>query len=601
MSRLARLRNRTPKDKDQKGMEPASLKSQTQPGNDPDRAVAPEIGKPSGAVPVAVWYALTVLATLAGLALMVDSLLQSSATYDEVTYLKVAAHWWRTGDEDVITRQGSPLLFWKVQQAPVLWALDRAGFGAVIDDPSAHQKALLPLVRLWSLSIWVAGLALTALWARLLYGPGAMAMASGLFALSPNLLAHGPLITMETPLLACTTGMGLLFWRFLRTDRPVFLIASAAVGGLAWSCKYTTILFPPMFALVWWLNRWRGRGPRRLGLSIRVGLGMFGFVVVLALTNLIVTGFATAPLSPNQGGHLLLNGRVPDWLAPIAAKGLEIPVPRELAGFATQMRLQGSGGTSYLFGQRRDHGWWYYYPVTLAVKVPLTFWLMVLGRLALGRRARSAGSDGMLPLVIVLFLTISSIGSTRNLGLRYLLPMAPLAIVWVSCLAEARSFWRILAVLGLIGQAAAVASIHPCELAYFNVLAGGPRGGKHILADSNLDWGQGAKSIAGLQARRPEFQDLTFYYFGETDPAHYGVKGRVYQVNAVSLPPGFPPVLRAETAYLAVSASLQHGPWGPSGYFQALDAVRPVVVLDDQTVAIYRVADLDSRGESEGQ
>jgi hypothetical protein len=152
--------------------------------------------------------------------------------------------------------------------------------------------------------------------------------------------------------------------------------------------------------------------------------------------------------------------------------------------------------------------------------------------------------------------------------------------------------------VGLVGQAVAVATIHPHELAYFNVLAGGPRGGRQILADSNLDWGQGAKSIARLQERRPEFRDLTFYYFGETDPAHYGVKGRVYQVNAVTLPPDFPPTLTAETAYLAVSASLQYGPWGPADYFRALDGVRPVFVLEDQTVAVYRVSDLHSTGES---
>ncbi|MEO6808993.1 MAG: hypothetical protein ABI353_07760, partial [Isosphaeraceae bacterium] len=373
-----------------------------------------------------------------------------------------------------------------------------------------------------------------------------------------------------------------------------FLIASAAVGGLAWSCKYTTVLFPPMFAVVWWVDRWWKGERRPVGLTIRVALGMLGFVAVMALANLIVTGFAMAPLSPNQGEHLRLNGRVPDWLAPIVAKGLEVPVPRELAGFATQMQLQGSGGTSYLFGQRRDHGWWYYYLVTLAVKVPLTFWLLVVGRLALGRRVKSSGSDAIIPLVIVLFLALASIGSTRNLGLRYLLPIAPLAIVWVSALAEVRSFWKTLVVLGLVGYAVAVATIHPHELAYFNTLAGGPSGGKHILADSNLDWGQGAKSIARLQARRPEFQDLTFYYFGETDPAHYGVKGRVYPINAVSLPPDFPPTLTAETAYLAVSASLQYGPWGPAGYFQGLDAIRPVFVLDDQTVAVYRVADVHS-------
>ena len=49
--------------------------------------------------------------------------------------------------------------------------------------------------------------------------------------------------------------------------------------------------------------------------------------------------------------------------------------------------------------------------------------------------------------------------------------------------------------LGLAGQAMAVVGVHPFELTYFNVLAGGPLGGRRILSDSNLDWGQGLKGL----------------------------------------------------------------------------------------------------------
>ena len=47
------------------------------------------------------------------------------------------------------------------------------------------------------------------------------------------------------------------------------------------------------------------------------------------------------------------------------------------------------------------------------------------------------------------------------------------------------------------GKALAVAAVHPFELTYFNVLAGGPLGGRHILSDSNLDWGQGSRGWLG--------------------------------------------------------------------------------------------------------
>jgi hypothetical protein len=133
---------------------------------------------------------------------------------------------------------------------------------------------------------------------------------------------------------------------------------------------------------------------------------------------------------------------------------------------------------------------------------------------------------------------------------------------------------------------------HPYELTYFNALAGGPLAGRHILADSNLDWGQGLISLARIQREQPEYQDITIYYFGDTDPAHYAVAGTTHVINAVDDQAGLPGLDRVQTRYLAVSASLQWGPWGPPGFFSTLDRIEPVRFTADTTIAIYRTADL---------
>lgn len=542
-----------------------------------------------------------VLAGLLGLGLMADSLRWSSATYDEVTYLDVAARWWRTGDQALISRMGSPLLFWKVQQAPVLWALDHLGYRDWVDDPGKHQQQLLVWVRFGSLWIWAVALALVAAWSRVLYGPKAMVLAAWLFALSPNLLAHGALATMEFPLLAATTGIFFLFWRFLRNKDWRSFYASAALAGLAWSFKYTTVLLPPILGLLFWADRWI-RGPRRpVKLTLDVSRAMLGFLVVMGLSNLVVTGFATLPMSTTAGAHPSVDPRIPGSLRRLAERVIELPIPQELVGFATQVIHQRSGGPSYLFGERREQGWWYYYLVALAVKVPLTFWLLMAGRLLWRRPIRSSGHDAMLPATIAIFLAIVSLASSRNYGIRYLLPMAPLAIVWVSGLAEVafsgRSGWRRglagpVVVVGLLGQAVAVAAIHPHELTYFHFAAGGPEGGRKILGDSNLDWGQGLRSLARLQRERREFRDLTFYYFGNTDPARYGVVGATHLITAVSDPRELPARLSAGTKFLAVSASLQWGPWGPEGYFRELNDVPPICLTDDHTIAIYSASSI---------
>ncbi len=579
-----------------------------------------------------VWGWLTAMAVLAGLALSVDAIFRNSTTYDEVAYLKVGAHWWRTGDQSAITRMGSPLTFWKLQQVPVLWLLDHLGRHEWIDDPIVHQRELLPIVRMGSIWIWLVAIALTAAWSCQSYGPRAMALAAWVFALSPNLIAHGTLATMELPLVAAATAMFWCFWRFLDSRRWHWFWSSAVAAGLAFSCKFTAIVFPPILSIVWWLALWQSGERRPLRLSSQVFPRMFVFVTLMLLTNLVLTGFARIPLSTSHGQHPSLE----KWLGAKAAQEFarlyETPLPQDWVAFATQMQHQASGGASYLWGERRMRGWWYYYFVALAVKVPLGFWLLVVVRLAfnpdsshnLGERQvffpplAKGGKDGvvpphcyywfqiqnvtnahmhLVPLVFLLFLTITAIGSSRNYGIRYLLPLAPLAIVWVSALAEGRrTAWpRIATAVGLAGLAGAIVISHPYELTYFNMLAGGSRGGRYILADSNLDWGQGLDTLVRLQRDRPLFRDLTFYYFGDTEPVHYGVAGRCYVVNAVDDQSRLPGLDRVDSTYLAVSASLQFGPWGPPGFFRDLDRLAPVRLTDDSTIAIYRTADLRDR------
>ena len=561
---------------------------------------------PSPPIPTPAWCLITVVASiLLGLALMTDQAVRLSATYDEVTYLEVGARWWRTGEQDSITRMGSPLTFWKVQQAPTLWALDRLGLGAWIDDPVGHQVELLPIIRIGGLWIWVLALLITANWARRLQGPRAMAMASILFALSPNLLAHGSLTTMELPLLACSTGMFYGFWCFLKSGSRRVFHATAALGGLAMSCKFTTILIPPILGLIWAIALWlqpeqdQTWFARLVRIGRKVGVGMVAFVAVMVVSNLVFTGFATIPLSIRGGSHPLLEGRFTPEFERQAGRVFESSFPQDWVGFATQVVHQRNGGPSYLLGERRMNGWSHYYRVCLAVKVPLALWFLIIARASMKSRCRRADLEWVLPIIIGAFLLAAMLGSKRNYGYRYLLPLATPAIVWISALAEGRGRSRLLVGIGIVWMTIALGSIHPHELSYFNELAGGPIGGRKILSDSNLDWGQGAKALARLQQNRPELRDLTVFYFGETDPSHYGVEGRRIVFDANHTPPGLPERLTVNTPYLAVSASLQWGPWGPPGYFRLLDGIEPDCYTDDKTIAIYRTVDLKRAEEAE--
>ncbi len=559
----------------------------------------PEVSSP---IATPRWCFVAVIASaMLGLGLIADQSIKLSSTYDEVTYLRVAADWWRTGQQESISRMGTPLTFFKIQQAPTLWVLDRLGLGAWIDDPTANQEKLLPVIRIGASWTWLVAFLITVHWAGKLNGPRSMAMAALLFAISPNLLAHGALATMEMPLVAGSVAMFYGFWSFLRTGKIRDFCLTAAIGGLAMSCKFTTILIAPILGLVWTIDlALKPSGPegpdlvrRWVGIARRVGLGMVGFLGIMVVSNLIVTGFAMIPMTANHGSHPFLEGKVPPAYLNLAGEILAKSYPQDWVGFATQTIFQMSGGPSYLFGERRMTGWRHYYLVAMAVKVPLAFWILFLARVVMRRREGASERSWFLPVILVTFLLLAMMGSKRNFGYRYMLPIAPVAIVWVSALAEGGRKSRFLAGLGLAGMGLALGLMHPHELSYFNELTQGPIGGRRVLSDSNLDWGQGAKAMARLQRSRPDFRDVTLFYFGDLDPGLFGAEGRRIVVDANRWPESLPPKLTVETPYLAVSATLQWGPLAPEGYFRELDTLEPVAYTDDTTIAVYRTSDLE--------
>ena len=272
-----------------------------------------------------------------------------------------------------------------------------------------------------------------------------------------------------------------------------------------------------------------------------VAAGILGFLAIMAISDVLITGGARLPISLRTGDHPSLDRWFGPRIASVLGWFLEAPFPQDWVGFSRQAILQRSGAAGYLLGELRDTGWCYYFLVALAVKVPLTFWLVATARVVLVRRIPSTRRDWVLPVTAVAFVIVASLGSTRNLGFRYLLPIAPLAIVWISGLAEGKKWPRRLAYAGLAAQGVAVATSHPYELTYFNAWAGGPIGGRYILSDSNLDWGQGLEPLARLQREHPEFRDLTLFYFGDTDPVRYGVAGKHYTVARRSRTITFPP------------------------------------------------------------
>src|SRR6185295_18851078 len=100
------------------------------------------------------------------------------------------------------------------------------------------------------------------LWARDMFGTASGLFALGLYAFSPNLLAHGMLVTTDVPLAVFMTLALYLFWR--QTFRPSLAnsIAAGAATGAAMACKFSGAILP-LIVIAFSLSRFLGAPDRR--------------------------------------------------------------------------------------------------------------------------------------------------------------------------------------------------------------------------------------------------------------------------------------------------------------------------------------------------
>jgi hypothetical protein len=157
--------------------------------------------------------------------------------------------------------------------------------------------------------------------------------------------------------------------------------------------------------------------------------------------------------------------------------------------------------------------------------------------------------------------------------------------------AYAARMWGRRAVIALAIGGAVLAveslSVFPNFIPFFNVAAGGARGGLALLGDSNLDWGQDLKLLAEWQRAHPE-RPMYLAYFGLADPHYYGVR-------YTPLPGGYhydpKPAWPGGECVVAVSATYLQGilvePELYEQFYKKLAALRPTEVLGG-TIYLYQ-------------
>ncbi len=344
--------------------------------------------------------------------------------------------------------------------------------GAAILYTSGHYERTLTLARLGILPFFWLGSLVVFWWARRIFGDVVALIATLLFTFTPTVLAHAGLATTD---MALTASFGAAFLAMLVwLENPSWkgsLIFGVALAVTVLS-KFSVLVFFPASAAIAGIAYWGlVRQPAtELAGTIRSRLLPLAFAVVVACF-LIWAGYRFS---------------FQTYPAPELFKGIGI-----LADFNRR------GTPSFLLGRYSDSGFWYYYPVVLAVKTPLALLALAgVGFFACWKRRRESPAY-LMPVAFAAGVLAVAFFSHINIGVRHVLPVyitfAILGAAGAQKLWEAGTRTRWILGALMLWMIATSAFSHPDYLAYFNALAGEEP--ENVVVDSDLDWGQDMKRL----------------------------------------------------------------------------------------------------------
>ncbi len=387
---------------------------------------------------------------------------------------------------------------------PVLWAYD----GPWATHDLAFYWRTLSLARAGNLLFAAILFFCVWRWALDLHGPDAALAACGIAACCPNLLGLAGFATLDFAAAAAIFGAAYFLWRWSRAPSWTAALAAGAASGLAVLIKFSALVLLPPLALLGFVLA--GRPPLR---QIAAALALAGLLVWAGYR------FETGALAP-PGHHFA--GKYPNGQRKGLAARLTVllehrtlPAPRLFHGLIDLASHNQEGHTAYLLGRTALFGWWYYFPVAIALKTTLP--LLLLAALALPRR------QSIPPLAALAVILGAAMTARLNIGLRYVLPVYPFLAVLASALFASPGWLRVIACALLVWHGYESFHAHPDYLPYFNQWA---RGREHrYLADSNLDWGQDLDRLAAY-ARAQHLGEIQLSYFGLADPRKFGLAYR---------------------------------------------------------------------------
>lgn len=481
-----------------------------------------------------------------------------TVTSDETAHLVSGYSYWKFNDYRLQPENGNlpqrwgalPLLLQQPQlepgENPSAWSLSHVwAIGQKFFFESGNNTDyMLATARATMAGLGVLTGLMVYLWSRQLWGAAGGLLSLALYAVSPTMLAHTPLVTSDAAAMLCLLAASGAYWRHLQSGQASWWVLSPLATGLAAVAKFSFLILGPVFAILIAAHLTVAPGPRRPQI-VRVALSVATHAIAAVAVVWTCFGFRHSGFAPDMPAgwkyYIPWSELLPAagfWRhALLALKEWQLLPEAYVHGFAYVLHAAQNRG-AFLAGEHSQTGWWWFFPYAFAIKsslAELATW--ALAALVIARRWVGGGSRGLadrlrplravLPL-LALFLVYwaASVTSNLNIGHRHLLPIyPPLFIIAGLLLHPGATRWLRIAAGALAGLAALEsASARPHYLAYFNASVGGADQGWRHLVDSSLDWGQDLPGLsAWLREHRQPGEKVYLSYFGMGDPRYEGI------------------------------------------------------------------------------
>ncbi|WP_210635174.1 ArnT family glycosyltransferase [Streptomyces sp. GESEQ-13] len=352
---------------------------------------------------------------------------------------------------------------------------------------------------------------------RELAGRAGALVALALYSLSPDVIAHGSLATLDVPAAGFVLTSAWLLWRARTRPRPYVPLAGGAFGA-ALATKMSVLPALPVLVLVAAVSVWCA-GSRQVTRAV-AGAAVF------ALTACAVVWAAYLAVDPRLRWGPPQHIPTVGGLRGLAVRLMPLPEPFR-DGMRLQFGLENRPWQGFLFGKRYTGSLWYYLPAALLVKTPLgalVLWAAGAVTVTVLRPLRPAAPYLLAPPAVLL---AAAMYGARDFGTRYAVFLPMFLAVAAGCAVLVRRRWTPV-VTGALVAFVAVSSLRtfPFYLPYSNEAFGGPEQTRHRLHDSNVDWGQDLGRLADRLDERYRGERIWLVYKGAGVPAYYGIDAR---------------------------------------------------------------------------